>query len=276
MAKKKKNEATNPEAQGSENQKGKTNGLLFGLIAFLVATFIMVTVVGGAFYFVIKNNINGLADKYRSEISGIPILRWALPKQVVKDPYDPTHFTDAELKSKYNELRKLKDDLTKQLDDAKKQIADLQKVKASADTLTAENTKLKADAASQKAAMDAQQKSIDAEKKAVAALVAKGDTAGFKAYFEQIDPTTAAKLYTDILTQQKISNGDKTNAKLYNTMDPKASAKIFEQMGTGKIDLVVNTLKNMDQNVVAQVMANLSAPFAAKVSEQLHKAYTTP
>lgn len=272
MAKSKKTKSS--PTQGSGDQKPKGNGILFGLIAVLVATTIFVAVVGGASYYVISKNLNGIAVTYRKQISTIPIIRWALPK--LKDPYDPKYLTSDQLLTKYNELRKLKDELTKQLESANKNITDLQKIKTEQDKIVAEDTQIKNDMATQKAQIDAGKKQLEADTKAVNDLIAKGDTAGFKAYFEKVDKETAAKIYADILTKQKVSDGIKQNAKLYNTMDASASALIFEQLGNSKIDLVVETIKNMNQDVAAEVMAAMTPAFSAKVAEKLRTVYTAP
>ena len=102
MAKTKKK--VSPPTQGSEDQKPKGNGILFGVIAVLVATAIFVAVIGGASYYAISKNLNGIAVTYRKQISGIPVIRWALPK--LKDPYDQKYLTSDQLTAKYNELRK--------------------------------------------------------------------------------------------------------------------------------------------------------------------------
>jgi hypothetical protein len=272
MAKSKKMKS--PTIQGNVNQKPKENGIIFGLVAVLVATFIFVAVIGGAAYYAISKNVNGISVTYRKQISTFPILRWALP--ALKDPYDPKYLTDDQLKTKYNELRKLNDELTKQLTEANTKITDLQKVKADQDKIVAENEKLKSEAVTQKAQIETEKKQLSSNKKATSELIAKGDIAGFKAYFAKIDKVTAAKIYAEILTEQKASDGIKENAKLYNTMDASASALIFEQMGTAKMDLIVETIKNMDQAVASEAMAAMTPVFAAKVAEKLRKAYTAP
>lgn len=270
MAKGKKGKS--PATQGSEKPKG--NGFIFGLLAVLVATVIFVAVVGGASYYVISKDLNGMATTYRKQISTIPILKWALPP--LKDPYDPKYLTDKEVKEKYDELRKLKDEYIKQLEEADKKIQELEKIKANQDKIVAEDEKIKAEVASQKAELELYKKQLETDKKALDELIAKGDSAGFKAYFEKVDKETAAKIYGEIIKVQKANEGIIENAKLYNTMDPAASAKIFEQMGSAKMDLIVETLKNMKQSTASQVLAAMTPTFSAKVAEKLREAYTTP
>lgn len=272
MAKAKK--SASPKTQGSVNQKSNESGVLFGFFAILVATLIFVAVIGGASYYVISKNLNGIAVTYRKQISTIPVLRWALP--ALKDPYDPKYLTSSQLIAKYNELRKLRDDLTKQLLTANNTIDDLKMVKDAEDKIVEQNTQLKKLAIIQKAQIDEEKKQLSTDKKEIDKLIAKGDTLGFKAYFEKVDPINASKIYSEIIQNQKVSDGIKQNAKLYNTIDPSATAKIFEQMGTAKMELIVETLKNMNQDISAEVMAAMTPAFAAKVADKLRTAYTKP
>lgn len=256
-----------PQPQGSE--KGKSNnGLLFGILAFLTAVIVIVGVFGVAFYFVIHNNVNGLGEKYRSNIQKYPLIKWVLP--AVADPGDSKYLTPDEIKKRYEELRKNKDVLTKQLDDATKQIKDLQKLKDDLDKANADNAKIKQDAADKETQLADREKKLADEKKKVDSLIANGDKAGFKSYFETLDSATAQKIYADIMKEQKASDDIKKSAQLYESMDPAAAAKIFEQLGNTKIDLVVNTLKNMKKEISAEVMAGMDPVFAAKIAEKLY------
>jgi len=56
----------------------------------LITLIVIVSVVGGVFFIVIKNNVNGLAEKYRNNLKNIPVLRMALPPPPADyDPLDP-------------------------------------------------------------------------------------------------------------------------------------------------------------------------------------------
>ncbi len=263
-------EPQSPKPQGSDNQKGK-KGFLFGLLAFVTALIIMFAVIGGAFFIVIHNNINGIGERYRKEIQGIPLLSMALPK--VADPDDPQYLTQDQIKEKYQEYRKKNDELAKQLDEANKKISELQKVKDEQDKIKAESDKIKKDAQEQKEQTDLKEKQLLDDKKKLDELIANGDKAGFKAYFEKIDKENAQKLYTEILEEQKADEDAVKFAKLYESMDAGAAASIFEQLGDEKIDLVVDTLRYMKKEASAAVMAAMTPDYAAKITERLSKYY---
>lgn len=255
--------------QGSDNHKKK--GILFGVLALITALAVIVGVVGGAFFILISNNINGIADTYKKEIQGIPVLSMALPKEA--DPEDPKNMTEEQIKAKYLEYKSKSAELTKKLDEANKKIDELQKIKDEQDKIKAESEKIKKDAEAQKAQIDQQAKQMEEDKKKVDELIAKGDKAGFKSYYEKLDKENAKKLYAEILEEQKADEDALKFAKLYENMDPSSAASIFEQLGTGKIDLTVNILKFMKKESTAEVMAAMTPAFAAKVTEKLSKYY---
>jgi len=134
MAKEKiKETVKNPEAQGSgtEKKKAEKNGFLFGLLVLLITLIVIVSVVGGVFFIVIKNNVNGLAEKYRNNLKNIPVLRMALPPPPADyDPLDPKNLKLDELIEKYNQFRKENGELAKKLEETEKALNELQSSQA--------------------------------------------------------------------------------------------------------------------------------------------------
>ncbi|HEY9059827.1 MAG TPA: DUF615 domain-containing protein [Pseudobacteroides sp.] len=285
MAKKDKNleeevvnqQLQSPKPQGSVDESDK-KGILFVLFALLTALVIMIAVIGGALFIVIKNNVNGTAEKYRKEIQGIPVLNLALP--TAKEADDPEELTPEDLKKKYVELKKAKDEKIKELDDANKKIAELEKtkneqdkIKVEADKYKKDNEELKKQNEAGKKQMEDERKKLEGYKKEIDEIVAKGDKTGFKEFYEQLNPEVSEKIYKEIITEKKVDTETKKFATLYETMDPSAAAAIFEQLGTGKIDLVVDILRYMKKESSAEVLAAMKTEFSAKVSEKLSKFY---
>lgn len=240
----------------------------------MTALLVMAAVFYGAFFAVIHNNVNGLGERYRKSIQGIPVLRLALP--AVPDPEDPKYLTQAQLIKKYNELRKTKDDLTSQLEQSQKEIQQLQKsVNEGSKTNTA-NDKLKKELDAQKKQNANLQKQLDEETKKAADIIARSDKQGFQQYFEKVDSETAKQIYTEIMKDQKADEDAKKFAQLYESMDTSAAAKILEQLGTAKIGLVVDIMKNLKNETSAAIMAEMSPTFASKVTEKLSSLYMKP
>jgi flagellar motility protein MotE (MotC chaperone) len=264
-------------SQGSDSQKSTKGSLLFGLLAVLTAIFIMALVFGGAFYFIVKNNVNGIGDRLRPDIQSMPIISLALPSATpVPDPGDPKYLTPDEIKAKYNEFREANADLLKQLDAANKKITDLQKYKDNEAKVKADADKVKSDAEALKAQADAEKKQTEELNKTINGLIASGDKTGFKVYYEKVDSATAQKIYAQIIQEQKATDDAKKISQMYEGMDASAAAGIFEQMGNSKLDTVVNILKNMKSTSQAQILAAMSTDFAAKVTDKMASIYMAP
>jgi len=267
MAKQKtKEDLKDSKAQGSENkpEKDGKKGLLHAILAFVTALMVIAIVVGGAFYIVIHNNINGLADKYRDDIKDIPILSLALPKTVTPD--DPENYDKEKLLSLYKQYKAENEDLKGQLKDYKEQNLELIKYKENADSITKEGEKLKSELEKEKAELEKYKKEVDE-------LVARGDVEGFSEYFVKINAQTAEKIYREIVEKEKEDQEAKQFAQLYEKMDTGSSAKIFENLGQSKIDLISYTLKNMKKDVAAEIISEMSNEFAADVTDKLAKDY---
>jgi len=242
----------------------KKGGLLFAILVLVSALAVIAVVVGGTYYLIIRNNVNGFADKYGENIRNIPLLNRALPEK--PDTDDPENFDRSKLISLYKEYKTKNEELTKQLDEIKKQNEELVKYKTEADKFTAENQKLKAETEKEKAELEEYKKKVDE-------LVATGNKEGFADYFVKVNGETAEKIYKAIIEEQKEDEAAKQFAQLYEKVDTGSCAKIFEGLGETKLDLISYTLKNMKKDVAAEILAEMSEGFATKVTEKLAKDY---
>jgi len=262
-----------PIPQGSEEESNK-KGVLFVLLTIFTALVIMTAVIGGALFIVIKNNVGGTAERYRKEIQGIPILRLALSE--AKEVDDPDKLTPEDLKKKYVELKKTKEDHIKQLESANKKIAELQNSNKQIDKLKEEAEKYKKQYEENVKQFEDEKSKLEEYKRKVDETVARGDKTAFKEFYEQLNPEISQKIYAEIITEQKVNSEIKKFATLYETMDSEAAAAIFEELGTAKIDLVVDILRYMKKESSAEVLASMKTDFSAMVSEKLSKFYMTP
>jgi len=253
--------------EGSKKQNGKKNkGALTGVFTLLIALFVIAIVFGGAFYFIIHSNIGGIADKNRQSIQNIPLLKLALPPLSEADKLDPNNMAQDEIKNKYIEYKKSSNDFEKQLAEANKQLVELQKYKD-------DNEKQLQSIEDTKKVQDARQKVLDDLKTTIDQLIANGDKAGLKQYFEQIDPATAKVVYAEVIKQQQADQNAKNFAQIYEAMDASAAAKIFEQIGNSQIDMTSQTLKNMKKESAAAILAAMTPDFASKVTQKLDALY---
>ena len=269
MAQKNKTKAKAPAAQGSD-KKGESDGLLHGLLTVLLSILIVLVVFGGAFYYVLKNNIYGLGEQFRPGLERIPVIRQALPPlPETEDPYDPKHLTQKELLEKYNELRNVKKDLTAQLDSANRKLADLENEKAQWTGLKeeAETTRLQNEAELKQIQEQAEQ--LEKDKKELSRLIAEGDKQGFQKYFEKVDKETAAEMYQEIVTGNVANQELKNLAKPYEEMDPANAANILTELGGKDMSLLIDLLGVMKADVSAEILENMEPAFAADLMQQL-------
>jgi len=264
------------KTDNSSNKNEKpTNKRLMQLIkniATVVISLLIITgVIVGFFYFLISKNAYGMADKYRKQIAGMPVLRNALPEP--DDPEDPKYLTDEQIKEKYNELRALRDELNKKLDDANLTISVLQAVNDENGRKIAQYEQKIAEYETQRDEITRKIQEYEQNKLKLDELIAMGDKDGFAEYFETINPETAQLLYEKVITERQAKSEAQEYAKVYESMDETAAAKIFESMGTSKIDFVANILKNMSSKKAAKIIEQMSTSYAAKITEKLFEIY---
>jgi flagellar motility protein MotE (MotC chaperone) len=260
--------AENPKVQDSR-KNGR--GILFTLLTFLTVIVILAAVFGGVFYYVIHNNVNGLTDRYRSNIQNIPLARLTLPK--VADPLDPKNMTADEIKKKYIELRNDNTVLQKQLADMNTKLSDAQKFKTDYDNLKLESDKQLQDVKDRQAAMDQKDLELKDLKKTLDELKAAGDKEAFKTYFESIDPENAKLIYAEVAKELQTDANTEKFAQIYAAMDASAASQIFEQLGASKIDMIAQTLQAMNKENTSAILAAMTPAFAAKLTEKLAALY---
>ena len=265
--------SANAKVESPRTQSGakKRRGVVFSAITLFLVILVIALILGGAFYIVVHNNVNGLGERYRSAIQNIPLAKLALP--AAPDPLDPKYMTDKELLDQYSEFRKTNEDLRRQLDESEKKQQELQKYKDDYDSLKAENDKREQDIKARQDEQDARQKQLDDMKKQIDALIASGDKEGLKQYFETLDPETAKQVYADVVKQEQADADAKKFAQVYATMDASAAAQIFEKLGNSKIDLVTQTIKAMPKENSSEILAAMTPDFAAKVTQKLNELY---
>ncbi len=255
----------------SKTQEKKTTSALFYVVSIITALLLVVLIIGGALFLAVKFNVNGIADSMGDSIRGIPVLKWSLPEK--PDPEEEKNMTEEQVRSKYNEIKLQKEelekrveDLTKQLDNTKNQItakdSNSSLLQQQKDALEAEKNKLQ----SQK---DSLQKDFDK----LAEVISAGDTTEYKNYFKKINPQKADELYESIMKEEKVSADVKKYCSIYEQMDSSAVAGIMEQMGTSKMTLIIDIMKNLKKDTAGAILTEMTPAFAAKVSEQLAKEY---
>ncbi len=268
-------DAVGKTVETPDKQRSGIKGKVFSSLTVLLVLAIIAAVFAGVFYFIVRNNFGGVADRYYLTIKDIPVIKYALP--VKKDPLDPKNMTAEDIKKKYIEFRDENADLSKQLSETK---AELEKYKvseadakqAAADSEEKIEEKIK-DVDTREAALKDKEGQLTEMKRQIDELIAKGDKASFKDYYESLDPANAKVLYSQVVSELQTDANVKKFAQVYAAMDPAAAAQIFEQMGASKLDMTVETLKAMNKDNIAKILESMTPKFAAQVTERLNALY---
>ena len=110
---------------------------------FLLALIVVVGIVTGVFYIIIRNNVNGFADKYREQIKNIPVLGYALPAPPADyDPLDPENLSRKELLTKYNEFRSQNNKLLGQMLEVEEDLETLELLRSANEELKHQNKEM--------------------------------------------------------------------------------------------------------------------------------------
>ena len=87
----------------------------------------------------------------------------------------------------------------------------------------------------------------------------------YQKYYELIDPTNAEYLYKQVVEQLQQDAKLTDYAQAYASMEPEKAAKIFESM-TNDLDLVAKILSQMSAESRGNILANMDAEIAARVT----------
>ena len=87
----------------------------------------------------------------------------------------------------------------------------------------------------------------------------------YRAYYEEMDPTTAEALYKQVIQEEAVNNKMKDYVATYSNMDAKKAAGILGTM-TDNLDLAANILMNLPASTRGAIMGEMDAAVAARIS----------
>jgi flagellar motility protein MotE (MotC chaperone) len=94
------------------------------------------------------------------------------------------------------------------------------------------------------------------------------DTDEYKAYYEEIEPDNAEKIYKEVCKDYEYSQEVKDQADMYAKMEPASAASILSEM-TGDLTLVAEILDSMQSSKSALILQNMSATTAAQITTKM-------
>lgn len=266
--------------QGSINDKGsEKTGNLLGILAFLTAIVIIVAVLAGVSYFVLSNNIGGLAERYDKQLRIAFLLKHFLPpaeKTGKSDYYDNElekieNISIEELRRKYLELVKANADLNLKITELNKTVDKLSLYK------TNEN-KARNQLVNEKKKLDEYKKNLDqiklileADEKSFQKLIAEADLKGFSQYYQRVEKEIAQEIYKKAIIKQQQTEELKNFVKLYEGMETENATAILELMVKKQSDLVAEIIGNMGTKSAAEIIGAMSPENASAITIKLRK-----
>jgi flagellar motility protein MotE (MotC chaperone) len=269
MASKRKTKAKAPAPHGSDKQ-GESIGLMHGLLTVLLSLLIVLVVFGGAFYYVLKNNVYGLGERFRPGLERIPVIKLALPPlPETEDPDDPRHLTRKELLDRYNAYRKDYAELTSALEDAKKRIDELTEEINRLNALKTENEAERQRLGELRKQIEEEAARIEEDRIELSRIAAQNDPKGFIEFFEKTDSKTAEKLYQELVTDEVVDQKIKSQARTFEEMEPQNAADILTRMSDVDRELLINIIRVMKPDVAAEIVELMEPGFAAELMQDV-------
>ena len=259
----------NPGTQGSDG-KQKAGGLISGIMAILAALLIVALVFSGVFYFFLKSDLFGLGEKFRPTFQTHPILRLALPP--APSGYDadaPENLSAEQLLARYDAYRKKAAELQTALDAANTSLAAFEAQNLSKATIETAATTQAAANETELAAIARQKAELEALQQQVSESAARGDTTGFKAFYEKLDPKTAAAIYESIQAAAAADGQAKLAARPFELMDRKKAAGVLKELWSKDKDLLISIVDANKSQTLAEILAEMDATLAADITRSL-------
>ncbi len=237
----------------TENEKGKLGGKLFTAIVILLIILVWLAIFG----FIIKLDIGGLGSSLRPALKEVPVLNWILPsvtdeQLAYEENYPYANMTEAIAQIKALELQI--DSLTSENKEYESLIAELR----------AEVERLKVFEDNQ-LAFEERVKEFD---KNVVFNSNAPDIEEYKAYYDEINPTTAEEIYRLVLESLQFDEAIEEKAKILKTMKPSQAAAVLEEM-TADVAWAAKVLLSMKPDESAAILNKMDQLYAAKLFKKM-------
>lgn len=242
--------AQQEEALGDEEGNGFVT---FVATLFIVALWLAVICV------IVKLDIGGFGSSVLAPIlKDVPVVNRILPGVPLTETDNPENYGG------YSSLQEAVDYI-KQLE------LEIERLQTASNAKDSTITELEAQVQRLKAFEDAQVEfqRIEQEFAEQVIYAEKGPGAEeFRKWYEEMNPATAEALYRQVVIQMEESVAFNEYANTFATMKSKAAAEVLEQMTSDNdIKLAARILQAIDEEARADIMNQMSAEFAARVSK---------
>lgn len=234
-------------------EKKKSGGKLTLILVVLGILLIWIVL----FVILIRSDVGGIGTSLRPALKDVPVMNWILPpvsdEQIAwEEDYPYSNLTEAVEVIKQLELQI--DALTSERDAYGSQIAEL-----TADVERLESFE------EQQTAFEERVKEFD---KKVVFNEKAPSLEEYKAYYEQINPTTAEEIYRLVLEQLQYDKAILEKAKIVKTMKPSQAAAVLQEM-TADMEWVSKVLLSMKAEESAAILDKMDQLYAAKIFKKM-------
>lgn len=238
-----------------EDEEEKKGGTLVGILIAIVIIIIWLLV----FALLVKMDVGGFGNNVmRPLIKDIPGLNMILPTVSDETVAEETGYKYRTLYEAIERIKELENELAAYQESGGSNEAIIAE-------LIAENDRLKVFEQNQ-LLYEENKKKFDEE---VVFAEKAPDIIEYKTWYEQIYPANAAEIYEKVIERLQYSQKVAEWADTYSRMDAGAAAAILQEM-TGDLDLVAEILLSMKAQKRADILAEMDAVFAAKLTNIMH------
>lgn len=234
-------------------EKKKSGGALFStlvILGILLAWIVLLIVI-------IRADVGGIGTSLRPALKEVPVIQWILPPVSDAQVAFEENYPYQDLSEAVEVIKQLEvqiDTLTKERDDYAAQITDLQ----------AEVERLKV--------FEDEQLAFQERVKAFDKNVVFNDQAPsleeYKAFYEEINPTTAEEIYRLVLEQLQYDSSIIEKAKIVKTMKPSQAAAVLQEM-TADLEWVAKVLLSMKTDESAAILDKMDELYVAKIFKKM-------
>lgn len=257
-----KSEVTNTKDKKLKKEKekkggfGKVIGVFFGLILILLIIFVLL----------LKFDVATLGTKIIGPlIQDIPGATLILPEMPVEEVVDPNSTDPNASISAQNfetieqavEILKVTENLLKEKEqEAEKLIEQIQQ-------LQTENQRLKT--------FEDNYVAFQADKAAFDAFIAsETDSTSFIEWYETMNPDNAAKIYGELIIEQKKSDELDNLVSTYQSMKAANAAAVLEGMATTRLDMVATIIAQLDAEQAGKILGAMDPIVASRITAYLY------
>ena len=245
------------EAQGAEAASDEDEGGIGTKIAVFLASIVIIALWLGIFVLIVKWDVGGFGSTVMYPVfKNVPYLNMILP-EVKETDEDPDH-SFATIDDAVEYIKMLERELAGEQEKVASKNKRIEELKSKIEKLKSYETKIKE--------FDDLKKKFDEE---VVFSDEAPDISYYQEYYAQISPENAERIYKQVLEQQQYNSELDNYVKTYSNMKAKNAAKIFDTM-TDNLTLVAEILEKMDAESRGEILGNMDAEIAARVTEILY------